>query len=100
MDCLDWRKRNADDVPAHPLLPADNRSVRQDLLVHRTVQFDEEMTTYEFFTQHPLILYTRLCETVMVDVALRVTFMSVNQTFAIPTSVLLKNDLPFVLGVN
>jgi hypothetical protein len=38
---------------AHPLFRADNRLVRRDLLVYRTLQFDEQTTTYEFFTQHP-----------------------------------------------
>jgi hypothetical protein len=37
---------------------------------------------------------------VMVNVTLSITFLSVNQTFAIPTSVFLKDDVLFVVGVN
>jgi hypothetical protein len=41
-----------------------------------------------------------LYQTVLVKVTLDITFMSVDPTFAIPQSVLLKDDVPFVLGVN
>jgi hypothetical protein len=44
-------------VTAYLLLAAENRSVRRDLLVYRTLQFDEEMTTYEFLIQYLPILY-------------------------------------------
>jgi hypothetical protein len=37
----------------------DSRLVRHDLLVYQTLQFDEEMTMYQFFTQCPPILYMR-----------------------------------------
>jgi hypothetical protein len=71
------------NVTAYPLLPAVNRSVRHDLLVYRTLQFDKETTTYEFFTQYLPILHMGLCKTALVNVALHITFMSVNQKFAI-----------------
>jgi hypothetical protein len=70
------------------------------LLVYRTLQFDEETTTYEFFTQHPPILHMGLCETALANVALHITFMSVKQSFAVPPSVPLKDDTTFVLGSN
>jgi hypothetical protein len=38
-----------------------------------------------------------LCETVFVNVAPNITLMSVNQTFAIPAYVVLKDDITFVL---
>jgi hypothetical protein len=44
-------------VTAYPLLAADNQSVRYDLLVYRTLHFEEEMMIYESFTQHSPILY-------------------------------------------
>jgi hypothetical protein len=71
-----------------------------NLLVHRTLLFDEETTAYELFTKHPPILDMRLCETGLVNVALNVTFFSVDPTFAIPQSALLKDDVTFVPGVN
>jgi hypothetical protein len=37
---------------------------------------------------------------VFVNIALHITFMSVDQTLAIPHSVLLKDDATFVPGVN
>jgi hypothetical protein len=37
----------------------DSRSVRHDLLVDQTLQFDEDTTTYQFFTQCPPILHMR-----------------------------------------
>jgi hypothetical protein len=42
---------------AYPLLTAGNRSVGHDLLVYRTLQFEEE-TSYKLFIQHPPILDT------------------------------------------
>jgi hypothetical protein len=67
------------------------------LLVRRVLPFDKETTTYELFTLHPPILYMGLCQTALVNVALNITLMSVDTMFAIPMSVLLKNDatLPF-----
>jgi hypothetical protein len=85
---------------AYRLLAEDNRSVWHDLLVHGILQFDEETTTYEFFTQHPPILHMGLCDTALVNGVLNITFMSVDPTFAIPQSVLWKDDATFVLGVN
>jgi hypothetical protein len=41
-----------------------------------------------------------LCETALVNVALHITVISVNQRFAIPLSVPLKDDATFVLGAN
>jgi hypothetical protein len=74
--------------------------VPHDLLVYRTLQFDEETTTYEFFTQHPPILHMGVCETALVNVALHITFISVNQSFPIPLPVPLKDDATFVLGAS
>jgi hypothetical protein len=64
------------------------------LPVHRTVQFDEGATICEFSTQHSPILSTGLCETVLANVALNITTMSVDPMSAIPVSVLLKDDTP------
>jgi hypothetical protein len=96
----DTRLFGSVNVTAYPLLAADNRSARQDLLVYRTIPFDKETTTYEFFTQPPPILHMGLRETGLVDVALHITLMSVNQRFAIPPSVPLKDDATLVLGAH
>jgi hypothetical protein len=87
-------------ITAYPLLAADNRSARHDLVVHRTRQFGEEAMPYKFFTQPSPILCIRLCETVFVNVTLDATFQSVHPAFEIPQSVLLKDDATFVLGFN
>jgi hypothetical protein len=68
-------------VSPYPLFAADNWSVRHDLRVRRTLRFHKETTTYEFFTQHPPIRDTGLGETVLANVALNITFMSVHPTF-------------------
>jgi hypothetical protein len=52
------------------------------------LQFDEETTTYEFFTQNPPVLHMGLYERVFANVALNFTFISVNQMLAISTSML------------
>jgi hypothetical protein len=70
------------------------------LLVYRTLHFDEERTTSDFFAQNPPILDMRLCEKVLVNIALNVAFMSVDPTFAVPTSALLKGDATSGLGDN
>jgi hypothetical protein len=41
-----------------------------------------------------------LCETVLANISLDCKFMSVNGTFAIPTSEFLKDEVAFVFGVN
>jgi hypothetical protein len=87
-------------IIAYPLLTANNQSVRHNLLVHRTLPFDEETTTCEFFTQHPPILCVGRWEMVLVDVALNTTIMRVDPTFAMPQSVPLKDGATIVLGVN
>jgi hypothetical protein len=87
-------------VTAYPLPVADNWSVLYELLVYRTILSDKETTTYEFFIRHPSILYMRLCETALVNVALHITLVSVNQRFAIPPSVPVKDDATFALGAN
>jgi hypothetical protein len=84
----------------YPLLTANNRSVGHNLLVHRTLQFDEETTADEFFTQHPPFLYMRRCETRLINVALNITVILVDPTFAIAQPVLLENDVTFISGVN
>jgi hypothetical protein len=87
-------------VTAYPLPAADNRPVLYDLMVYPTILFDKETTTYELFLRHPSILYMGLCETALVNVALHITLMSINQRLAIPPSVPLKDDATFVLGAN
>jgi hypothetical protein len=87
-------------VTAYPLPATDNRSVLYELQVYRTILFDKETTTYELFIRHPSILYMGLCETALVNVALHITFMPVNQKFAILPSVRLKDGATFVLGPN
>jgi hypothetical protein len=49
-------------VTAYSLLTADNRWVRHDLLLYRTLPFEEETRTYKFSTQHLPILYMGPCE--------------------------------------
>jgi hypothetical protein len=87
-------------VTAYPLPAADNRSVLHELLVYQTILFNKATTTYELFIRHPSILYMGLCETALVNVALHITLMSVNQRFAISPSVPLKDDATFALGAN
>jgi hypothetical protein len=70
------------------------------LLVYGTLQFEEEIRTSEFFTQHPPILHMALCETVFISGPLNVMFMSVNQSFATPQSELLNDNPTFTLSVN
>jgi hypothetical protein len=77
-------------VTASTVLLADNRLVWHDFLVRRTFQFNEKRTICEFFTQHPSILSMGLCEAVLVNAALNITFISVDSMSAMPQSVALK----------
>jgi hypothetical protein len=86
---------------ACPLLAADNQSIRHGLLVYPTLQFDKETTTYEFFTLHPAILCMGRCETILANIALDITPMSVlRPDVCDPQPVLLKDDETFVLSIN